>query len=156
MNFNGGASSDPDNDALTYEWSFGDGSPNASGVTTTHTYTSVGNYTATLTVRDGRGGEDSDDDPDQRRQQPADGLDHVSRGRARSSASGEHFTLHGTATDPQDGATPDSALSWKVDRHHDTHTHPFLPPTPGQRRPDHRPGPGGPERDHDQLPRRSS
>ena len=44
---------------------------------------------------------------------------------------GEQFTLHGTATDPQDGPLPDSALSWQVDRHHDTHTHPFLPPTPG-------------------------
>ncbi len=32
---------------------------------------------------------------------------------------------------PQDGALPPSSLSWRVLRHHDTHTHPFLAPTPG-------------------------
>ena len=49
--FDGGASSDPDGDVLSFEWDFGDGSygdvmrPN-------HEYTLVGNYTVTLTVRD--------------------------------------------------------------------------------------------------------
>ena len=49
--FDGGASSDPDGDVLSFDWDFGDGSygdvmrPN-------HEYTSVGNYTVTLTVRD--------------------------------------------------------------------------------------------------------
>ena len=32
---------------------------------------------------------------------------------------------------PQDGALPPSSLSWRVLRHHDTHTHPFLAPTTG-------------------------
>ncbi len=36
-------------DALTYHWDFGDGS-SASGVSVQHTYTTVGNYTLTLTV----------------------------------------------------------------------------------------------------------
>ena len=39
--------------------------------------------------------------------------------------------LQGAATDAEDGALPDSALTWRVIRHHNTHTHPFLPPTTG-------------------------
>jgi uncharacterized repeat protein (TIGR02543 family) len=49
---------DVDGDALTYAWTFGDGStssPQAAG-TASHTYTAVGTYTATVTVSDGKGG----------------------------------------------------------------------------------------------------
>lgn len=37
----------------------------------------------------------------------------------------------GTGTDPQDGTLPASAFTWEVVFHHDTHTHPFIPPTAG-------------------------
>jgi PKD repeat protein len=56
--FSGTGSSDPDGDALTYAWSFGDGAT-GTGVTASHTYSSAGNYTAALTVSDGRGGTSS-------------------------------------------------------------------------------------------------
>ncbi|HEY0971324.1 MAG TPA: PKD domain-containing protein [Gemmatimonadales bacterium] len=52
--FSGASSSDPDGDALTYAWNFGDGST-ATGATPTHTFQTVGSYTVTLTVSDGRG-----------------------------------------------------------------------------------------------------
>lgn len=48
-------SSDPDGDALTYTWRFGDGT-RAHGVTANHVYTVAGSYRITLTVTDGRGG----------------------------------------------------------------------------------------------------
>lgn len=43
--------SDPENDALTYNWSFGDGST-ATGASVSHVYASEGSYTATVTVHD--------------------------------------------------------------------------------------------------------
>ncbi len=51
--FNGSASSDPENDPLTYSWDFGDGSA-GSGVAPSHVYTAGGGYTVTLVVNDGR------------------------------------------------------------------------------------------------------
>ena len=41
--------------AASYLWSFGDASPNGSGVTTSHVYSSAATYTATLTVTDAGG-----------------------------------------------------------------------------------------------------
>lgn len=58
VQFNGSQSSDPDGDALTYSWDFGDGSSGA-GATVNHTYTTAGNYVATLTVVDGQGASDN-------------------------------------------------------------------------------------------------
>lgn len=47
-------SSDPDGDALTYLWSFGDGAA-AAGLDVSHTYAQAGGYTVRLIVRDVRG-----------------------------------------------------------------------------------------------------
>lgn len=44
---------------------------------------------------------------------------------------GQTFTFSGAATDPEDGALPASAFTWRVDFHHDDHTHPHLPETTG-------------------------
>ena len=50
--FDGGASSDPDGDVLEFEWDFGDGGT-SSLLRPNHEYASIGNYTVTLTVKDG-------------------------------------------------------------------------------------------------------
>jgi len=52
INFNGTGSSDPDGDALTYMWDFGD-SQTGTGATVQHAYAAAGDYTVTLTVSDG-------------------------------------------------------------------------------------------------------
>lgn len=51
IQFDGTASNDPDGDALTYAWDFGDGAT-GSGPAPTHTYADDGDYTVTLTVSD--------------------------------------------------------------------------------------------------------
>lgn len=51
VSFDGSGSSDPDGNALTYAWSFGDAGT-ATGVTATHTYAAAGQYLVTLTVTD--------------------------------------------------------------------------------------------------------
>ena len=55
VRFDGSASSDPDGDALSQSWVFGDGT-SGSGASPSHTYAAAGSFTATLTVTDGRGG----------------------------------------------------------------------------------------------------
>ncbi len=48
----GSASSDADNDTLTYRWNFGDGAT-GSGVNPTHVYTKNGRFALELVVNDG-------------------------------------------------------------------------------------------------------
>jgi len=50
----GTLSSDPDGDALTYAWDFGDGT-NATGATPQHTFTRTGTFSVSLTVTDPHG-----------------------------------------------------------------------------------------------------
>jgi len=52
LTFSAVGSSDPDADALTFSWNFGDGNI-GDGLTTSHTYSQPGDYGATLTVSDG-------------------------------------------------------------------------------------------------------
>ena len=54
INFDGDESTD-DTGITSYSWNFGDGSPPATGILVSHTYTKAGVYTATLTVEDGTG-----------------------------------------------------------------------------------------------------
>ena len=53
IQFDGSGSSDPDGDALTFSWNFGDGTVK-NGRMPTHTYISAGNFQVTLVVNDGQ------------------------------------------------------------------------------------------------------
>ncbi|MFN2470401.1 MAG: hypothetical protein ABR583_05315 [Gaiellaceae bacterium] len=83
-----------------------------------------------MTVSDGRGGSDSttlridagNTPPSPSVQSPA---------TSKLFRVGEIITLTGSASDPEDGTLPASALSWTVLLHHNTHTHPFLGPVSG-------------------------
>jgi len=39
---------------------------------------------------------------------------------------GDTISYSGSAVDPEDGTLPDSALTWDIVFHHNTHTHPFI------------------------------
>lgn len=53
ISFTGAGSSDPENNPLTYAWSFGDGGT-ATGVSPSHSYAVAGSYTVSLVVNDGQ------------------------------------------------------------------------------------------------------
>src|SRR5258708_1058991 len=56
VQFNGSGSSDPNTGAtLTFDWNYGDGTPDGSGATPIHTYAVAGTYNGTLTVTDNLG-----------------------------------------------------------------------------------------------------
>ena len=60
----------------------------------------------------------------------AHGHHHRARPRTRLYAGGDVINFAGTANDPETGALPASAFTWRVDFHHDTHFHPSPRRTP--------------------------
>lgn len=46
-------------------------------------------------------------------------------------SAGDTIFFSGSATDPESGLLPPDNLTWRIDLHHDVHTHPGLSPTPG-------------------------
>jgi glucose/arabinose dehydrogenase/PKD repeat protein len=126
VSFDGRASSDPDGDALRYRWTFGNGDTvETTTPTTTFRYNTAGQFTASLVVTDGRGGQSS----------PVTAVIRVGSPPTVSITApaadteftvGQIITLSATASDPEDGNLPASALSWEVLRHHDSHTHPYF------------------------------
>ncbi len=131
VRFDGAGSSDPDGDPLTYEWDFtGDGTTDSTAVTPTYTYTVAGAYTARLTVRDDSGAAHSATvGIDAGNRAPVPTIEAPAAGAL--AAVGDAIVLRGSATDPDQGPLPDTALTWEVELVHATHTHPFLPPTTG-------------------------
>ncbi|TQF13828.1 PKD domain-containing protein [Myxococcus llanfairpwllgwyngyllgogerychwyrndrobwllllantysiliogogogochensis] len=134
VNFNGGASSDPDGDALTYVWNFGDGSAGVetTAATTSHVYTASGAFTASLSVRDARGAT-----PAQAATLRIDAGNTapvpVITGPLESLRfyAGQPLVLTGSATDAEDGTLPATQLTWRALLHHNEHTHPLLAATSG-------------------------
>ena len=121
--FDGSTSTDPEQDELFYRWDFGDGSEASSGATVTHTYEAGGSYVATLLVDDGKGGTSSATASIVAGNLPIAMINLPAEG-ARYSA-GDTIFFSGASRDKEDGILPDSAFSWQVVLHHNTHTHPF-------------------------------
>jgi glucose/arabinose dehydrogenase len=134
VDFDGSDSADPDagDSIVTYRWSFGDGTAqDTTTPTVSHTYTQVGSRTATLRVIDELGALSA---PASVVITPGGTPPTVTITSPASGATftvGQVVTLSASASDPQDGTLPASALRWRVLKHHDTHTHPFFGPATG-------------------------
>jgi glucose/arabinose dehydrogenase/PKD repeat protein len=126
--FDGTGSSDPDpTDTLSYAWDLdGDGAyDDATSATPTWTYTQDGTFTARLQVSDNHGAS-------------ATAAVVITVGNSKPTATieaptpdttwrvGQSIAFRGSATDPQQGTLPASALSWSLIIYHCTsgcHTH---------------------------------
>src|SRR5439155_4181170 len=109
VSFNGTGSSDPDGDAITYAWSFGDGGT-ATGATPAHVYADNGTYTVSLTVTDSHGAASA---PATTTATIGNVAPTVNAGPDRTATAGSPFTLTATFTDPGSADGPWSyAVNW--------------------------------------------
>ncbi|MBV9615184.1 MAG: PQQ-dependent sugar dehydrogenase, partial [Ktedonobacteraceae bacterium] len=123
VQFSSAGSSDAYGLPLTYSWDFGDGSPVSTDANPSHTYTTNGTYTATLTVSNGT--------------QTGTASTKVVVGHTPPTASitspadnatyngGDTISFSGTATDAVDGTLPASAYTWRVDFYNNNVAQPF-------------------------------
>ncbi len=121
VNFSSAGSSDPDGEAVSYQWAFGDGITSTEA-SPSHIYAADGTYAAVLTVTDAPG------------QAATDRL-VVTVGSAAPVATitapaagttynvGDTISFSGTGTDLKDGPLPASSLKWSVLLHHNDHIH---------------------------------
>jgi len=96
------ASSDLDNDVLTFSTDFGDGSPKATGVKVTHQYAQPGTYTAVVTVTDPLGATDTVT-LTVKPQNHTPVLQATMPPANQKFAVGSTVTINATATDAEDG-----------------------------------------------------
>ena len=125
VDFDGGGSSDPDNNALTFDWDFKDNTQHGTGSTVSHTFTANGVYQVVLKVTDSGGATSTDTIKIDVGNTPPVPIIESPLTSERFTV-GETITLDGSAIDPQQGALPDSALKWQVNLHHDAHDHPWF------------------------------
>jgi glucose/arabinose dehydrogenase len=128
VSFDGSASTDPDDDELTFQWDFGDGEA-ATGAITNHVYNVLGTYTAKLTVNDGEASATKTFTIIVGNTPPVPTISLPAIGTMYRA--GDTIAFAGSATDDDDGQLPEASLSWKVVFHHGEHTHPFLDGIPG-------------------------
>jgi len=118
--FSASGTSDADNDPLSYHWMFGDGTE-GNGFTASHLYTANGSYVATLQVNDTHVTREAKVTVTVGSLPPTASL--LDPPAYRTYVSGETISFSGSATDPDEGVLPPSALRWTVLQHHVGHIH---------------------------------
>jgi len=123
VQFSSAGSSDPFGKTLTYSWQFGDGSAPSTSANPSHTYTTNGSYTATLTVSDGAHTGSATTKIVVGHTAPTATITSPAAGATY--AGGSTITFSGAATDAQDGILPASAYTWKADFYSNGVAQPF-------------------------------
>ncbi|KAG7368210.1 PKD domain containing protein [Nitzschia inconspicua] len=124
VQFDAGRSFDPENDTMTFEWDFGDGSSKVSGMQTLHEYSKSGEYVVTLVVTDSQG--QSQQDFKKVKIGEAPSVNIISPSKTYLFSVGESLLLKGEAADASGNLIPEDQLEWEVRQHHADHFHPFL------------------------------
>ena len=123
VTFSSAGAQDPDGDAFTYAWTFGNGQTSTSANPTT-TYTSAGDYTARLAVTDARGASSTATVAITVRAGTPPVATITSPAAGAVLLSGQTVTLAGTGTDPDPGQTASLTYTWDVTLLHEAHQHP--------------------------------
>ncbi|MGA5518031.1 lectin [Streptomyces pseudogriseolus] len=122
VTFSSAGSSDPDGGALTYAWTFGDGAT-STAANPSHTYTTNGQYTATLKVTDPTGkSATASVQITVGNTAPAVRLDTPADGRIYDFGAAIPFKV--TVTDPEDGTIDCAKVKVTFIVGHDSHGHP--------------------------------
>ena len=121
VSFSSAGSSDPDGGALTYSWAFGDGTT-STAANPTKTYTTNGNYTATLTVRDPQGATGTASVPISVGN-TAPTVTIVAPANGQPFSFGDTVPFQITVTDPEDGAIDCGRVKMTYLLGHDSHAH---------------------------------
>jgi len=132
VQFSSAGSSDPDGDALRYDWNFGDGSAHSTLANPAHIYSNAGTYLATLIVSDGRGGVSAPANAVIRAGNTPPSVNIISPDSSLRFRVGQALLLKGSATDAQDGDLS-ASMKWELLLVHvsalnptNAHTHPFF------------------------------
>lgn len=115
--FTSSGSSDPEGDALSFAWNFGDGSPISDAANPNHTFTADGAYTVTLTVTDTFNNTATKTLTVHAGQAAPDVVINTPTDMAVAEPDAI-INFAGSATDINDGAMSGSALRWQVTIHH--------------------------------------
>ncbi|WP_238010826.1 PQQ-dependent sugar dehydrogenase [Dactylosporangium sp. AC04546] len=121
VTFSSAGSSDPEGGALTYSWAFGDGTT-STAANPTKTYSTNGNYSATLTVRDPQGATGSASVLiSVGNTAPTITIHGPSSGQLVSFGDAVPWSV--TVTDPEDGAIDCTKVTMTYVLGHDQHAH---------------------------------
>ena len=123
MQFSSSGSSDSYGLPLTYSWDFGDSSPVATGANPSHSYTTNGTYTATLTASNGTLTGTASTKVVVGNTPPTASITSPVAGATYNG--GDTISFSGTATDAVDGTLPASAYTWQVDFYSNNVAQPF-------------------------------
>ncbi|PZE20024.1 ThuA domain-containing protein [Paenibacillus xerothermodurans] len=122
VQFDSAGTIDPDGDQLTYEWDFGDGGT-SSEANPSHTFTTNGNYTVTLTVTDSTG-KSAVWNTTIIVGNTAPTVDIASPQSGLFFTNGQTVTAAAYAHDAEDGEIACDRITWSVLLLHDDHFHP--------------------------------